>query len=39
MEPTTPKEKTNRVHLSILNVIDTSFGVLKMKWQILYDMP
>ena len=39
MEPNTPKEKFNRVHSSIRNVIERSFGVLKMKWQILYKMP
>jgi hypothetical protein len=39
MEPRTPKEKFNRVHSSIHNVIERSFGVLKMKWQILYNMP
>jgi hypothetical protein len=39
MEPRTPKEKFNRVHSSIRNVIERSFGVLKMKWQILYNMP
>ena len=39
MEPKTPKEKFNRIHSSIRNVIERSFGVLKMKWQILYKMP
>lgn len=39
MEPNTPKEKFNRIHSSIRNVIERSFGVLKMKWQILYKMP
>ena len=38
MEPKTPTEKFNRVHSSIHNVIERSFGVLKMKWQILYKM-
>ena len=38
MEPKTPKERFNRVHSSIRNVIERSFGVLKMKWQILYKM-
>jgi len=36
MEPNTPKEKFNRIHSSVRNVIERSFGVLKMKWQILY---
>ncbi|XP_040382133.1 uncharacterized protein LOC102705645 isoform X1 [Oryza brachyantha] len=39
MEPNTPKEKFNRVHSSIRNVIERSFGLLKMKWQILFRMP
>jgi hypothetical protein len=39
MEPHTPKEKFNRIHSSIHNVIERSFEVLKMKWQILYKMP
>ena len=39
MEPKTPKEKFNRIHSSIRNVIERSFGVLKIKWQILYKMP
>ena len=39
MEPNTPKEKFNRIHSSVRNVIERSFGVLKMKWQILYKMP
>lgn len=39
MEPNTPKEKFNRVHSSIRNVIERSFGLWKMKWQILYKMP
>jgi len=38
MEPNTPKEKFNRIHSSVRNVIERSFGVLKMKWQILYKM-
>jgi len=33
------KKKFNRIHSSICNVIERSFGVLKMKWQILYKMP
>ena len=39
MEPNTPKEKFNRIHSSVRNVIERSFGLLKMKWQILYKMP
>nr|XP_034591982.1 putative nuclease HARBI1 isoform X1 [Setaria viridis] len=39
MEPKTPAERFNRVHSSIRNVIERSFGLLKMKWQILYKMP
>ena len=38
MEPKTPKEKFNRIHSSIHNIIERSFDVLKMKWQILYKM-
>ncbi|XP_024316937.1 uncharacterized protein LOC112271590 [Brachypodium distachyon] len=38
-EPSTPKEKFNRVHSAIRNVIERSFGVLKMKWRILLKMP
>jgi len=38
-EPTTPKEKFNKVHSSVRNVIERSFGVLKMKWRILLKMP
>ena len=37
-KPRTPKEKFNRKHSSIRNVIERSFGLLKMKWQILYRM-
>jgi hypothetical protein len=36
MEPNTSKEKFNREHSSIRNVIERSFGLLKMKWEILY---
>jgi hypothetical protein len=36
MEPRTPKEKFNRKHSSIHNVIEISFGLLKMKEKILY---
>ena len=39
MEPTTPREKFNRVHSSVCNVIERSFGLWKMKWPILYKMP
>ena len=39
MELNTPKEKFNRIHSSVRNVIERSFGVLKMKWKILYKMP
>ena len=35
MEPKTHKERFNRIHSSIRNVIERSFGLLKMKWQIL----
>jgi hypothetical protein len=38
MEPNTPMEKFNHVHSSIRNVIERSFGLLKMKWKILYKM-
>jgi hypothetical protein len=38
MEPNTPKEKFNRIHSFIHNVIERSFEILKMKWQILYKM-
>ena len=39
IEPNSPKEKFNRIHLSVRNVIERSFGLLKMKWQMLYKMP
>jgi hypothetical protein len=39
MEPNTPKEKFNRVHSFVRNVTECSFGLLKMKWPILYKMP
>ncbi|XP_004971956.1 putative nuclease HARBI1 [Setaria italica] len=39
IEPKTPMERFNRVHSSIRNVIERSFGLLKMKWQILWKMP
>ena len=38
-EPKTPMERFNRIHSSIRNVIEQSFGLLKMKWQILYKVP
>jgi hypothetical protein len=39
MEPNTPKEKFNQIHSSVHNVIERSFRLLKIKWQILYKMP
>ena len=39
MKPNTPKEKFNRIHSSVRNVTERSFGVLKIKWQIIYKMP
>jgi hypothetical protein len=38
MEPKTPKEKFNRIHASVHNVVERSFAVWKNKWQILYKM-
>jgi hypothetical protein len=38
-EPRTPMERFNRVHSSIRNVIERSFGLLKMKWPILWKIP
>jgi hypothetical protein len=38
-EPNSRKEKFNRVHSSIHNVIERSFALWKKKWQILYKMP
>jgi hypothetical protein len=38
VEPKTPKERFNRIHTSIHNVIEKSFAVWKNKWQILYKM-
>ena len=32
------RKKFNRKHSSIHNVIERSFGLLKMKWQIIYKM-
>ena len=37
--PNTPKEKFNRIHSSKRNCIERTFGVWKMKWQILLKMP
>ena len=34
-----PKSKFCRIHSSIRYIIERSFRVLKMKWQILYKMP
>ena len=39
VEPNTPVEKFNRIHSSKRNIIERSFGVLKMKFQILLKMP
>ena len=38
MEPKSPKEKFNRIHARVRSIIERSFGVWKMKWQILYKM-
>lgn len=38
-EPEGKKELFNYAHSSLRNVIERSFGVLKMKWQILQHMP
>jgi hypothetical protein len=38
MEPKSAKEKFNRIHARVRSVVERSFGVLKMKWQILYKM-
>lgn len=37
--PSGKKEVFNFVHSSLRNVIERSFGVLKMKWRILLDVP
>jgi hypothetical protein len=37
--PRGKKEVFNFVHSSLRNVIERSFGVLKMKWRILLDLP
>jgi hypothetical protein len=39
VEPKSPKEKFNRIHARVRSYIEKSFGVYKMKWQILYRMP
>jgi hypothetical protein len=39
MEPNSSKEKFNRIHSSIRNVIERSFALWKNKRQILYKMP
>jgi hypothetical protein len=38
-QPIGLKEIFNHVHSSLRNVIEHSFGVLKMKWCILLDVP
>src|SRR6266508_2985371 len=37
--PSGKKEVFNSLHSSLRNVIERSFGVLKMKWRILLDLP
>ncbi|XP_062213776.1 uncharacterized protein LOC133914769 [Phragmites australis] len=37
--PSGKKEAFNYLHSSLRNVIERSFGVLKMKWRILLDLP
>ena len=37
--PTGKKEVFNYMHTSLRNVIERSFGVLKMKWRILLHLP
>jgi hypothetical protein len=38
MKHNSSKEKLNRVHSLILNVVERSFALWKNKWQILYKM-
>ena len=38
-EPQGEKEIFNYAHSSLRNVIERSFGVLKMKWRMLLQMP
>lgn len=37
--PSGKKETFNHLHASLRNVIERSFGVLKMKWRILQHLP
>jgi hypothetical protein len=37
--PSGKKEMFDYLHSSLRNVIDQSFGVLKMKWRILQHLP
>src|SRR6266540_3336732 len=37
--PSGKKEVFNHLHSSLRNVIERSFGVLKMKWRILLELP
>jgi hypothetical protein len=39
LRPQGSKELFNYYHSSLRNVIDRSFGVLKMKWRILLGIP
>jgi hypothetical protein len=36
VEAKIPKERFNRIHASVCNVIERSFAVWKNKWQIIY---
>jgi hypothetical protein len=38
-QPVGSKEVFNQTHSSLRNMIEQSFGVLKMKWRILLDLP
>jgi hypothetical protein len=38
-KPKTSMERFNRVHSTIRNVIERSFGLLKMRWPILWKIP